>query len=938
MARPQRWNIVGVAVIFCCLFFFGGTGPTAKAGEKINYYALSIGLSDYPGMAYDLGEAPYNDAKRMQQLFSARCPAEAFRENHLLLDGTKEEIWDAMEKAFGKSRPTDINYLYIAGYGENTYDSNNPSLLVQGDDGEDLADITPQELYGMLKKYDGTFVLMLDMNYAGGFVPPREAIMGDTRIQWGVEEARGTNNNLADGRYVLLGAALSDERNHYIGAGEERGGAFTHALLSAWGQSPYERTGQLADGNMDGMVSLGELEGYLLRENLLSTAVAYGEKDSAIFPQIAEEALPLLSNGKSENPLLGMGGDRLQVTLTLTKDTRLTYGIYDKRHFGRSIGQEEAALMAYARGDGSIEGTAGTHTYEIAVPSGLSTGHYFLRIRPQDGRIGQHISFVWQGTAPVEKSITLDVRGRYHPQRGEMLPITVGFTTGQEEMSPCTISLFVEDMDGNILCTLAEKDLARYHGVQDFGLVQPGNFCYWDGRGADGTPLPAGAYRIHAIGEYAGGVVEAVEHISLEKRVVAVTFLEYEKQPVKNARITLDGVLLGVTNQAGDIRMALLDGRYEISVEWAGMTRRGILTVTGDATFSTSLYDGTLALSSLSCIHAPVEGETGWVQLLDAFHPENTMYTAYAGQGVAFVSIDGAVADERIAIKGTGIYPLEYGLNTFFIMIADEMGNERVYTIYIIREYPQADWEYVAPWGEMELVEEMLILRPEGSLSTLRLLSQDRECLFLLLPEAIEIPGYFGVPVTLSTEEGVVKGYALAIGGKLTPQWITYLRGTEGWQLMERGNGVVEMPGGVGNHTSLFWAQGNRGKWTDQDLLYREMPADGVVVLGDNLGGERWAKLHIVEEGILDYFRLEWEETGATLLLYLKGKNSIYGTLEWEDGGKWRAISQESYRPGENRISLPAEVWERMREGGTGVRVSFPEGEMRYGKRISLPN
>ena len=80
---------------------------------------------------------------------------------------------------------------------------------------------------------------------------------------------------------------------------------------------------------------------------------------------------------------------------------------------------------------------------------------------------------------------TVEISGSFAPETGRELAVFVGHN------SPCTLSVAILDEEGQVVERLCHRRSTRPMGLA-------GTTLYWDGKQRDGSPAPAGTYRVRA--------------------------------------------------------------------------------------------------------------------------------------------------------------------------------------------------------------------------------------------------------------------------------------------------------------------------------------------------------------------------------------------------------------------------------------------------------
>ena len=112
--------------------------------------------------------------------------------DHRLLEGTTAPaLLEAIREAFEDGKEEDLNIIYYSGLAD-TLNGDTSALTLGGTYGTGLDLLLPQAFYGLLEELPGSFLVILDCDYAGGFLPPNPIVPSSNSVTLleGMEDER----------------------------------------------------------------------------------------------------------------------------------------------------------------------------------------------------------------------------------------------------------------------------------------------------------------------------------------------------------------------------------------------------------------------------------------------------------------------------------------------------------------------------------------------------------------------------------------------------------------------------------------------------------------------------------------------------------------------------------------------------------------------------
>lgn len=463
--------------------------PTARGEEDSvrRERALLIGVDEFVTQpsAYP---SSTNNVYAMQEMFQAAAEP---LEKILVPDApvtSVQQLTELIQRVFGGAEAGDVSYLYISTHG--LYDPENgvePALLLS--DGQTENHLTPEELEAAFDGISGTKVLILDACNSGAFI-------GKGMTEWDEPPCF-----LGDDFKVITSSGAREE-SWYWSAGEdakqeERQGAFyfTQALCDALSAS----CGYPADQNHDGSITLKEIYDYLLLNHAASTPQVYPQNDDD-FVIFRYDPLDPLPTGLERSPIMDvtfsdlvLDQDSREITIEYIamRPVRVAYQLVYRRE-GRwefenaqLIYDDSERFSAFGDQEGAVSAGWKQRTLRLDELADDAYGYALVQLVSIDrGKLRVHAGRVLC-VLPEEEppAPTVEISGSFAPETGRELAVFVGHN------SPCTLSVAILDEEGQVVERLCHRRSTRPMGLA-------GTTLYWDGKQRDGSPAPAGTYRV----------------------------------------------------------------------------------------------------------------------------------------------------------------------------------------------------------------------------------------------------------------------------------------------------------------------------------------------------------------------------------------------------------------------------------------------------------
>lgn len=463
--------------------------------------ALLIACSDFVTQP-DLGS---EISGNLHMIASALLSADVGFGDLSIADGTIGSIAAleaAVSDAFSEAAEEDFSILYLCTHGVLSSADDGQVYLLLGD-GQTESAVSGQKLFALVGGVPGEKLLILDACYSGALIgrgiPGRGLLPGSHPAAPDAMSPFLSDPSI----HVLTSASGSEASWYYDGDGLSTGAVsyFASALSSGLGLYGMPE----ADLDGDGTVTLAELHRYL--------GVAVPSSSSQLLSSRADSiALPVAKDGALSRPLAGFSygtsllsadDPTLSFSFTVTRDaTAVQYRLVE--YVGNRWDWENAALFMDEGEDGGALLSAGRKTRSLTLDGVVSSdsGYLMLQVFSVSGEELLLCSERLIAVQPGETDAQLRIACPDSMESLSELPIAVQLDVPAE----LTVSVF--DAEGSLVRRIAASQLTR---------PSPGNAAhlYWDGRDAQGNPVPDGAYTIAAEARVGSGRQKAAADVTV---------------------------------------------------------------------------------------------------------------------------------------------------------------------------------------------------------------------------------------------------------------------------------------------------------------------------------------------------------------------------------------------------------------------------------------
>lgn len=380
-----------------------------------------------------------------------------------------------VRQAFAGAAPQDTSLFYLSTHGLKVKGQEDFYALFS--DGRKESLVSGAAIHAALSRVPGTKVVILDACYSGA------------AIRKGMDSPLSFSRfSGPDFKVLTSSGGLEPSFLWTDGAGTVQGGSFFAQALTE-GISAEGR--YAADFNRDGEITLYELHRHLMKAYGASTPQAYPQQDDfAVFSYEAErpaQRLRAVTGLELESSLILEQSQPIIFSYTLNREARLAYQlIYD--HQGGWRFASPQSIPESGRGDGLV--LPGRKTAALRLQDGLGelSGYLLLmlitvaedRSRPQ-----ACVLLGVQTQVAAQTALSLESSGSFSPARGE----EAAFILRHRGVVRYTAAVL--DAQGKPAAYLAYDQMSR-----PLHLAEEGSGLWWSGHLADGSPAPAGQYRL----------------------------------------------------------------------------------------------------------------------------------------------------------------------------------------------------------------------------------------------------------------------------------------------------------------------------------------------------------------------------------------------------------------------------------------------------------
>jgi len=468
-------TIAGVLVVI--LLCLSGVAAAEDGGQHNRALLIGVDLfvsreSTYPSSAnnvQDMYKAFQSSALPFDDILIPEQPATS-----------KDRVAGWIREIFGDAGAGDFSYLYISTHGG--YDADGNAVLLLSD-GKTEDSLTAEELEAMFSGIAGTKIIILDACYSGAFIGKGM-----------VEQPSQLYFHSPDFKVLTSSGAM--EASWYWNGSKDAGqGSFYFTQILTQGLSP--RWDYPADLNRDGLITLTELHGYLLKNHGASTPQAYPQQDDTVVfaydPDTEEtgDRSPVVEVVFAGDSILP--NETLTFSYTVLRAVRVAYQIVYRRdgqwQFDEAelLYDESERFTAFGALAGAILPGRKERTVSLTRDAEDLYGYVLVQLLTlEDGELSMqtgHVIAVTPAQGDPELSVTAPES--FVLAEGAELPIFVSHAY------PCTLSVSIIDSEGNTVKRLSFRGATR-----PLNTVPEGSCFYWDGRGQSGETVPEGEYRV----------------------------------------------------------------------------------------------------------------------------------------------------------------------------------------------------------------------------------------------------------------------------------------------------------------------------------------------------------------------------------------------------------------------------------------------------------
>lgn len=474
----KRLRRVFLLLAFLLLCIPGAQAADVRRALVMGFDSFLSQPSTAPASAnnvYQMAEALSGGAMNLQQLST-----------HLDDISSLEEFAQAVGEAFQGADEEDISYFYISTHGVWEEGMPNGDMQLLLSNGHQEYGLKARELKQVFDQVPGTKVLLIDACRSG-------AMLG--------KGVHGPLENVFQGSEYKVLCSSGGAEESWFWAGSQEGGAlsgagyFSGTLVN--GISPKGSYG--ADVNDDGNVTLSELENYLLENHGASTPQVYPEDDDFVLFSYAADAYntrrrDAAMEGVSFGSVVLSGDDpRLDFSFTMLRPVQV---IYQMVYYGADGWQFDRAQFIYdnaerygAYGDqpGMLSPGRKERSLTLSQLEDNAYGYVLVQLltREKDVLTVQSSRVICVPPVQGDPLLEAQVSASFCPELGQELSVLI------HHQYPCELTVWVEDLNGQVVQRLAARQPSRPQGLRPLGTT-----LYWNGKTRDGAAAPEGSYRL----------------------------------------------------------------------------------------------------------------------------------------------------------------------------------------------------------------------------------------------------------------------------------------------------------------------------------------------------------------------------------------------------------------------------------------------------------
>ncbi len=405
------------------------------------------------------------NAEALKSIFA--CDTRKYKqiESRINIAYDEQTLSDEIKSFFYEASYQDTNIIYISTHGETSEDG---ELEIIFGDGNTENSVTGDELLNIIRQIPGQKILFLDCCYSG-------RIISKGQLDFNPPELENIKIITSAG-----GAELS--YNWSSGITKRRGTSyFMIALrngLSDWG-------GFASDVNLDGNITMRELQAYLTEGLPSSTAQFYPEKDNTTLIQYdlySEKQNGIISDVSFQGRVLQAGAS-LDFSYTLNQKAQISYQIiYEKD--GQWLFDKPQVIDDFEAGSAVLWPGRKSKTLTLEQLDERLNGYVlFFIVALDENSVTPIAGTLLQVQESEAEAVKVTSGKRFTPQKGEELCLRIA------HRKPCAYTVSIRNLQGDIVARPFIKALSRPQRIMGGGSV-----IYWNGAAKDGSILPRGSY------------------------------------------------------------------------------------------------------------------------------------------------------------------------------------------------------------------------------------------------------------------------------------------------------------------------------------------------------------------------------------------------------------------------------------------------------------
>ncbi|MDO5023102.1 MAG: caspase family protein [Eubacteriales bacterium] len=401
----------------------------------------------------------------IKNIFSSDLREDKHIEIQTNIAHNRDSLEEEIKKAFLNSTEKDTSILYISTHGEI---DNFGGLDIIFSDGEEENAVKGKELLEIIEQIDGQKILFLDCCYSGNIISKGQMLYNPPELK----------------NIKIITSAGGSELSYNWSSGITKKQITSHFMI-ALRQALSAYGGFAADINLDGNISLKELQSYLMEALPSSTAQFYPENDESSllsYDLFLEQQKGIVSDMVFQNRVL-QAGTSLDFSYTLNQKAHISYQfIYEKD--GHWLFESPQMIDDFEDGSALLWPGRKHKTLTLEQFDRRLNGYVlFFIVAIDENSISPLAGTLLQVQESEPEAVKITTNKSLNPQNGGELCLHIA------HRKPCTYTVSIRNLQGDVVARPFIKALSRPQRLNGGGSI-----IYWRGITRKGDILPHGSY------------------------------------------------------------------------------------------------------------------------------------------------------------------------------------------------------------------------------------------------------------------------------------------------------------------------------------------------------------------------------------------------------------------------------------------------------------